>query len=317
MKTHNQISLYKKMTEELLNIVEVDTSNLLLSYSNDNEIKEIIIEDVLDNQINLNEHDDMWSPLENELRLRQSFMFSNPSFLYGEDGITMENNKIGIAVHIHSKTSNFQKTISFGTIPNQGNSYHVEFMYEFLASSLRGNIELDFFLFLQELNTPHAIQASSVGMILSEDDLLNLEIIVDGIGSEFPMSEFSEKEGPLWKIEKNWVEAQFDVFTSSNVNLSLNTAHPLFEQVKAGKTKTSRAMMGDILVQAMTMIIQQVLLIDRIEIGENEEIIPNSILAAVDYWVSTFEIDTASLFSINNTMKKYWDRKMMESGLND
>lgn len=318
MKTQNQISLYKKMNEELLDQVGLNIHNLLLSYTIGNEVKEILNQGVLENQININEYDDMWSPLENELKLKQCFVFSNPSALYGERGITMPDNKIGLAVHIHSKTSNFQKTISFGSLPNQDSPYEVEFNHEFLPSTLRGRIELDFFLFLKELNTVKSIQASSIGMILSEENLLNLEIVVDGIGSEFPMSEFSEKEGPLWRLEKNWADAQYDVFETSNINLSLNISHPLFEQLKLGKTKVSRAMMGDILVQAMTLIIQQVILIDRVEeIMEEEVVVPNSILAAVNYWVSTFEIDTSSLFSINNTMKNYWDGKMIEGGLND
>ena len=31
--------------------------------------------------------------------------------LFGKDGITCESNKIGLAVHIYSKTSNFQETV--------------------------------------------------------------------------------------------------------------------------------------------------------------------------------------------------------------
>lgn len=303
VRLNNQISLYKKMTIELENLVGIEVLPLKLSYTFEGEKRKIEIKDLEETSISINDYDDLWSPTENELEIDQQFVFENPSLLYGVEGITLPENEIGIAVHIHSKSSNFQETINFGTVPNTNNPCTVIFNHTFLPSTLRGNIDFDFFLYLKSMKQKGNLQATKVGMILSENDLLNLNLIVDGIGSEFPMTEFHEKGGALWKIEKNWVDAEEDVFVSSNVNLSLNTAHPLFEQLKSGKTKLSRAMMDDIVIQAMSLIIQQVIIIDECDLS-NEDSLPNSILSAVNYWVSTFDIDTSNLFSINNSMKK-------------
>ncbi|MDY3706445.1 hypothetical protein [Vagococcus lutrae] len=300
---NNQLSLYNKVTEDLESLVGIHVLPTKLSYTFEGDEKSIEITNYKEPIISINDYDDLWSPAENDLKIRQSFVFDKPSFLYGRDSVTLPNNELGIAVHIHSKASNFQQTINFGTIPNSYQQHIVEFNHVFSKSTLRGNINFDFFLYLKSLKSKGEFQATKVGMIVSENDLLNLSLIVDGVGSEFPMTEFHDKGGPLWQLEKNWIDAEEDLFVSSNVNLSLNTAHPLFEQLKNGKTKLSRAMMDDILIQAMSLIIQQVIIIDQCDINE-EDGLPNSILSAVRYWVSTFDIDVSNVFSINNSLKK-------------
>ena len=45
--------------------------------------------------------------------------------------------------------------------------------------------------------------ANHKGMTLSYEDLNPIELVVDG-RIKFPITEFEEKDGPLWKIEKNW-----------------------------------------------------------------------------------------------------------------
>lgn len=314
VQSTNQISLYRKMSEKMSKEVDISISLPELTYTENDETRIVSIEENFEGIIKINEHDAMWSPDQHELNITQNFEFKNPAILFGKQGVTMPKNKIGLGVHMHSRTSNFQKTISVGSISNSSTPINIKFNYFVPISKLRGNLVLDFFLYLKE-NIDHCLQhASTVGMILSEGDISNLEIIIDGEGSIFPMSEFSDKNGPLWKIEKNWIEANLDTFDSSNVNLSLNVSHPLFKTIKTGKQTASRAMMGDIMVQAMALIIQQVIIIEKNEPEDFSDALPNSILSAVDYWISTFELDTSSLFAIINTLKEYWDRKMLEEG---
>lgn len=308
----NQITLYKKMSIELSNIAGVKLSKPVFRYKYEQEEKKIELKEDYEGILTINEYEPMWSPSENNLEVNQVFSIENPSELFGENGITMPTNKIGIGAHLHSKTSNFQKTLNVGTIKNVKESVEIRFTHNFPISSLRGNLDIDFFIYLKENNENYFKHANKVGMRLSEGNISTIELVIDGDGSAFPMSEFEDKEGPLWKIEKNWVEAHIDTFDSSNVNLSLNTAHPLFKQIKIGKSPMSRAIMGDIMVQAMSMIIQEVILIERVSIEDTSDALPDSIAMAVGYWISTFEIDTSSIFSITNSLRSYWDRQMIE-----
>ncbi|WP_413367297.1 hypothetical protein [Lysinibacillus sp. 3P01SB] len=313
----NEIALYNKIDEEMAEQAGLRIEEPVLFYKDNGEERIIPLGDSFEGLVQINEFDTMWSPNEHNLEIKQRFIIENPHILFGCDGVTMEGNKIGIAVHIHSKSSNFQRTIQAGEIVNIEKSQVIDFYYEFPVSTIRGIIELDFFMYLKESSTQHPLHASKAGMILSKGNISSLIIVVDGEGSTFPITEFDDKNGPLWKLDINWVEANIDAFNSSNVTLSLNTAHPLFEQIKSGKMPISRAMMGDILVQAMAMIIQQVVIVEKNSIEESEEIMPGSILSAVQYWVSTFEVDTSSLFTITNTLREHWDRQMIQGGSQD
>lgn len=309
----NQVSLYRKLTKDMMNNAGLRVEQPNFSYVTSEGFKKIELTDEFEGIFQVNEYDALWAPNEHDLHIRQMFIVENPAALFGESGITMGANKIGIAVHMHSRTSSFQQKQHVGMIYNSEALQSVEFSYHFPVSELRGNIELDFFLYLAECNETKQYHANKVGMILSQEDLYNLMIIVDGEGSAFPITEFEDKNGPLWKLDKNWADASIDTFDVGNVSLSLNVAHPLFEQIKGGKMPISRALMGDIMVQAMSMIVQQVVIIEDNALAEEvEELMPNSILAAVKYWVSTFNIDTSSIFSIANSFREYFDREMLK-----
>ena len=96
---------------------------------------------------------------------------------------------------------------------------------------------MDFFLYLQDNLETRPYHANQIGMRLSEEDLYSLTIVVDGEGSSF-LSLSLMIRMDLCGFLKNWVDASEDIFDSSNVYLSLNIAHPLFEQIKGGKTKS-------------------------------------------------------------------------------
>ncbi|SFC00237.1 hypothetical protein SAMN04488102_102160 [Alkalibacterium subtropicum] len=309
---NSQIALYKKIDRQLLEKTRI---NLDPSLTYNNGIETSVIE-IDEDIIAINEKDEQWAPDDHELTVNLGISIEEPYRLYGRNSVTSQQNELGIACHIYSKESHFQKTVPVGIINNTRDGKYINFSYVFPKSSLRGNVYLEFYIYLAEIREEIPFQANKVGMILTEENLYDLELIIDGDGSVFPMTEFEEKDGPLWKLEKHWVDANDAIFDASNVNLSLNTSHPLFEQVKKGKTRISRAMMGDIMIQAMSQIIQQVIIVENNDI-EADDTYPNSVLAAVKYWIETFEItDTSSIFSISNTLRKHWERKLM-SGVSE
>lgn len=311
IQSANQVSLYRKIDQEMLERAGFKAGQPQFFYNSSEGLKEIEINENFDNILTVNEFDTAWDPSEHDLIIRLSFIFHNASALFGEEGVTMGSNIIGTAVHIHSKTSSCQKNISFGSISNNNDEVEIIFEHEFPKGSLRGTIDMDFFIYLKKMTESHPYHADKVGMRLSEEDIYNLSIVADGDGSIFPMTEFSDKNGPLWMLEKNWADAGEDVFDSSNVNLSLNTAHPLFEQIKGGKTRAAQALMNEIMINAMSLIMQQALIVEENDLNSVDENYSNSILAIVKYWVDTFEVDTTSSFTIMNSLRRNLERKML------
>lgn len=311
IQSANHIPLYRKIDYTMSELAGIEAGKPCFYYSNGDDLKEIETNSDFENVLMINKHDEEWTPVEHNLIIKQIYSIANPSVLFGEQGVTMEANRLGLAVHLHSKSSSVQKTFSFGSFSHALGRAEFLFEYTFSPDSMRGIIDMDFFIFLQENFESKPYHADQVGMILSEETLYSLSIIVDGEGSAFPITEFSQKDGPLWLLEKNWADAVEDTFDSSNINIKLNISHPLFEQVKSGKTRASRTLRTDIMVQAMSMIIQQALIIEGNSLEAGEDAVHNSILSVVNYWVLTFDVDTSSLFSISNSLRSKLDIEMM------
>lgn len=302
----NQIALYRKIDEDYVEKAKLHFSPLTLSYesSEDEEAKYIELKDLEDSDIQVNEFDSMWSPNENNLKLTQTLFIDNHKSLFGEEGVTCLDNSIGFAVHIHSKSSSFQEIMKIDSFNYENENVKMTFECDFPAKRLRGSINLDFFLYVKDVRTTHPIFANKEGMKLTLDDLKSYTIIVDGEGSSFPITEFSEEGGPLWKVQANWIDPTEDIFDSSNLSLMFNDKHHMFNKVTKNNGPSSQFLFSTITIQAMAMIINKVVNIDGANIWDEDELMPGTIASAVGYWIQTFEVQTDDIFQIQSSLSK-------------
>lgn len=308
---NNQISLYKKIDNELLKRAEFEMFDLRITYKHLTETKEIDLSKIENEVVYINELDSYWDPTNHNLNINFYYQIPNKEVFFGRNSITNDHNKIGLAAKIYSKGSNFQKVhkiIEFSKYdyPILSKEYNIEFN----QSTLRDSLNIELFFYLAEVNETQFGQAKEVGMILNEVPVYLLSIFVDGDGALFPITEFSDPKGPFWKLEKSWVSPEEDTFDSSNIRLAINIEHELFEQVNSGRLKTSQKLMNDIITQAMSMIIQDVLIVQNANLSEAEDSVENSILRIVKYWVETFDIETDSIFSITNSLNRNIEQAM-------
>ncbi|NRG98402.1 hypothetical protein HPA99_07515 [Streptococcus suis] len=244
-----------------------------------------------------------WMPENNDLVISQKIKFKNPEILFGVDGVTLEENTLGIGMHIHSRTAMFQQTISKAEIrfDDLKNEYYV--FHHFDSSVLRGKVNIETFIYTKEINKIYPKHAEIQGMKVSQGNLSELSLVIDGTGSVFPIGEFSEENGPLWKMEFGNFDATVDMMSFDNLRLLLNNKHRLFNQIKDGKTPISRGLMTEIMSQAMTLIISKVVEENTEELLTNEVLEDGTIISAVKYWITTFEIKTDSLIDISNSIR--------------
>lgn len=302
MAMSNQISLYRKINDNLKEKAGITVSMPELYYFVNDKREIIDLEKCESNIITINEFDEKWTPSEHGLSIEISFVIKNPAALFGEDGVTQKNNTLAMAAHLHSKTSFFQKTISFDKIEYSENSVRLHFKHQFKKEELRGSLNLDFYIYVKELKEKFPLHAQHQGMSVTVDNLFSYLFIFDGEGSVFPITEFEEKNGPLWKVNKNWTDAAYEPFNINFVNLSLNTVHPMFRFLKEEKTNLSRYYMTDIIGQSMAMIINEVVNVEKYEINDEVDNSHDSIYSVVSYWVKTFEVNTADTFSITESI---------------
>ncbi len=243
-----------------------------------------------------------WSPNEHNLIIEQIIEIEKPNELFGINGVTLEKNTIGIGMHIYSKDSMFQQTISKSEIVFNSEQKRYLITQRFPKASLRGKVVLETFFYLKDIVVTYETHADLMGMKLSKSNLSELLLITDGDASIFPIGEFEENNGPLWKVEFSNFDAAEDSFSYENIRLLFNTSHKLFNQVKAGKTAMSRAMMTEIMSQVMLLIIAKVKEDQLIELENVDNVMEGSILSVVQYWLSTFEINNSSLVDVSNSL---------------
>ncbi|HFI0685293.1 TPA: hypothetical protein ACGPDF_001480 [Streptococcus suis] len=299
----NTFSLFKQIDHNLYNQIGIEVGHYHFSYDSDSEEIDLDAEVKPFSTVVMSELSSDWMPEGHNLIIKQKIRLSNPQFLFGINGVTLEENILGIGMHIHSRTAMFQQTISKAEIEFDNLKQEYEITHRFDSSVLRGKINLETFIYTKKINKTYSKQADIQGMKVSQGNLSELCLLIDGTGSVFPIGEFSEENGQLWKMEFGNFDAAVDMMSFDNLRLLLNNKHRLFNQVKDGKTPISRGLMTEIMSQAMTLIIAKVAE-DNAEDLNNEEVPEEgTILSAVKYWIATFEIKTDSLIDISNSIK--------------
>lgn len=303
------ISLYRLINDETLEKAGFDNKTMpVFTYTNEQgEEISINLGDETLYEYRINELDSKWTPELHDLVITQDFHFEHPSCFFGSDSVTGSSNKLGVAVHIHSRTSNFQETVVFGELADNSGPKTLSFETSFEKSKLRGVIDFDFFIFLMEVNSHGTFQAHNMGTRLTEESLTSYSLIVDGDGSMFPIVEVENAGGPVWSLEADWSDVLVDSFDTSNVRLKLNTKHKRYKDLTEEKNETNRFLMTEILSSAMALIVQKAIFEDDVEIEEMENAEPGSVGLAIWYWCKTFEIDLKSNISINDSFRKYFE----------
>ena len=308
------IPLYAVITKSLQRTVGYKSTSLHVMYTNrDGEEYEFDINSAIKSDpIVINDFDPRWSPEDNNLILSMAFSFNKPSGLFGYSGVTASTNKLAVGYTIASKTSGFQETCKIDSIPNQDSECIIEFEKNFHKGLLRGSFSIEFFIYLEEISIHLDGQAGIVGTHMTTDPLLTYQFIVDGNGSMFPIVEIDRPGDPLWNLDIQWSDPMVDTLDESSVILKLNSAHPRFNGIVDSRTYSDRYIMKEILIQVMTMIIQQALQIEGYDITDFEDAENGTIAKMIWYWVKSFNIRTSKsefdAVSISNSIRMNEDK---------
>ncbi|MGY4105528.1 hypothetical protein ACWOA0_07925 [Ignavigranum ruoffiae] len=299
-----KISLFKSINPQLKKSAGIRFSVPVLQYKDpfenekkttkvNKEIKDIVVNEIFPE----------WSPTEHNLLLAQKFAIKSPDKLFGMTGVTHANNTLGLACHIYSKTSNFQETIFIDEIKYQKEEFKTLFKYNFPSKCLYGTIFFEYYIYLKDYQDSIPFGSNVVGINLCDEFIDSYSFIIDGQGSEFPIEEINDPDKPLWMVKLNWIDIFEDLFDSNSVRLILNQAHPLFNQLIAGKTRVSQYLMNEAIVNAIILVLQQALIVEKNNIDENTTIPPGSIAQVIKYWIEVFNVETESIESIANTVR--------------
>lgn len=307
----NTIPMYRMLTKEVLDQTNLSNPHITFQYESEDFFEKECSQN--ENHLNINEIFPDWTPSINDLEMAVDFDLNNIDSLFGPDKITGQSNRIGLALHIHSKTNNYQKTLKIGTLTSEESEKKIVFNHRFDKGLLRGKLYLDFFVYLDEVIENNPYQGNIVGQRLSIQPISAFEIVIDGTGSSFPILEEEKENEPLWRLKLDWTDIYLDSFDVNHVALILNTSHSSYKELHRA-AKSSKGFLGEIMLTAMTTILQKILLIDKEVLNMDIPTSADSIVSAVKYWIETYELDIndPTLEGISYKLRKQLDEMIYE-----
>jgi hypothetical protein len=173
-----------------------------------------------------------WTSMEHNLAMDLQFRINNPAILFGNEGIACQNAEIAAVLEWSARKADqrgLSNTITFGS---GRSSVEGTFSINFEPGQIAGKMSLDLMLYI---NTPdpepkqgQTFRANSKGLMLGPiAETCTIEF--DGEGSIFPVTEFSDRSAPLWRlfydVEEGYDALESTSFEIESVCLEINTAH--------------------------------------------------------------------------------------------
>ena len=309
------ISLFPVLTDDLLSKIRFQPSPYELYYVRDDQEYILRTEEIEGSATAHKIVDDegIWSPDDYNLCIRRRYSIRTYQCLFGQDGIACSNAKLGIALMWMSSDSKQRGVIPIGNIEKSSKDLELILNYEFEKAQLRGAVEFLTIIYLKEAGTPlwgEEHLANQYGCILGE--LENKFIIMlDGVGSVFPIYETAEPAQPLWYVKCDWDEPTYDLFSDS-VSININTAHKNYKYLDKTKRTFDEQLLKEIMASAIGTIItklkEQENYWDVTTTGVGLQ--SGSVSEAIYYFISTLEWDVSSPETMSLSIRKFFDQRM-------
>lgn len=256
-----------------------------------------------------------WNPANYELHYERVCKFTSAYYLFGDDGIVPEDAVIGVAVIWSSKGSSVRNTAFVGELRQTSSAVELKQTIDFKANTLKGSVIIQTVLFLKE---PGGKRPSTKFFAQQSGTLLGgldqVEIVVDGNGSMFPIVAVEKPRGPLWEVFYNDTADIFqDRFDNDNVEIRLNKSHPNYELLDIESELTKTPLLVEVLSAAMSVIVQSVK--DNTESNDwsmilsGEEGEPGSIAQAICYFVNTLGWNVSGAPELSKSIKLFFEKE--------
>lgn len=295
----NEHSLFPSLNKRRIETIGYDRMNITFTYDKPTEknIRVSINDSIKDPLIVLNDINSNWDSEIDNLNVEFDLDFKNLKFLFEKDGIVGKMTEIGIAVQWHSRVSRQRGVEILDTIDySKSLNVFVSKKIHFPAKTLRGSIYFDIFLFIKESDpTPKKSEEYKMNIKGANLGLIDtFQVLIDGEGTDFPLSDYTDIKGPLWKIMCTWNNPLEESFNDT-VSILLNRGNKSYKYVSSDNKKDfNPTLMNEIMFNALEIIINKVKNSDfwsQVEELESEE---GTVGAAVMYFIQTFELDTSS-----------------------
>lgn len=196
-----------------------------------------------------------WHPDTDGLDIQLSAEIANPLFLFGKNGLLFApDSQLGIGLIWKDREARIRGSQKIALL-KPGKTDEAEFWTElhFEPGMLRGRLSLQIVLYAEKPGTGSLTPSGAVLGVLDD-----MQIVIEGSGSVFPITEVEEPGEPLWWVETSIEDPGTDRFDASYLALNLNRAHPKYEDLHLSDDEES-FLFKEILASAIFTLVMQVL----------------------------------------------------------
>lgn len=304
-----EISLYPVLNKRLLDLVKYQRSLMSFFYTGKDGEKEIIsITDSLQSsEMTLNDARNQWSIDKNDLIIEFTIMFEDLEPLFGEKGIVSRGSKLGFGIEWLSRESMLRGSKKFHTLDINGelDFTYIEGSLALDSQVLRGGLDIELFLFLD--NESEDLRHNENHLVNQKGSKLGVfdrfRLILEGHGTDFPLTEYFQPKDPLWKIMSTWNDPFIDSF-NDNISIFINRGHKNYRYLDASDSKNfNPLLMDEIILTSLHVIIWKTINHDTWQYRNDYVISNGSIAAAVLHFIDTFNLDTETEESLSNSLR--------------
>lgn len=261
------LTFYPRLTDEMVERAAPSSTPVALSYYGvDGQL--IKLDDYpLGHSSYVGDERDNWKPQLDGLNMELAITIAYPLYLKGPEGVIPSCADYGICLLWSSKKMSLSGCMVPSKRSDEEQGTVFEFRKEFEPGELAGDISISVQLYLKDASRKENLflgeemLANERGMMLGEL-FGKTEFKFEDDSAEFPIAEFSDPEGPLWKIEFGlWTDPRVDRFSEENIRLLLNRA---WEECPRSTDKgyENMVLLAEIMAQAYYLTFEKVKVFD-------------------------------------------------------
>lgn len=292
------ISFFPVLNKKEILAVDCSIASLTFEYDNGSERTALKYSEEHDSGvkiISIQDDTGRWTPEKYNLRIKGRVVVNHPNKIY--DAVGINRASLAYGVTWKSKSANKRGAMTIAPVINMPKSQEISFELAFQEASLRGNIELAI-----AVHTNETIDELPKGLVIGE--IIQTNIVLEGINSTFAVFEKYAKGEPLWSVECEWDEPEYSQF-SECVRVVINTAHPAW--TLASDPEIRKELLKEIMASSMQIVISE---LEPEQYSETSEYQPGSVCDAIAYLTSRADINNASHADIAKSIRKYLDSTM-------
>lgn len=240
-----------------------------------------------------------------DLVVQITLTMSNLNLLFGIDGISPKNSKIGFFAEIYSQKSKYRQCVkAIEEISSLSNETTTTFSFTIPAGRIEGSVEINVGLFLSKsdnlINEEESFLNNQAGTILG---FLDKKILyLHGFGSIFPIINKATSDEKLWDLIINYEDPFIDLFCDS-IQLIINSSHDDYVYLDENSQSFCKPLIFEIVAQALSIIISKIKSEGYLE--EDRPTTPGSIMEFIDYLKDMVHIDFTDMETISSSLRNY------------